>query len=253
MKSNFLNAGKGSGFTLIEMAVVLLIVGLMLSGLFASLGSSTENKRRTDATAQLNRIEEALYGFAQTNGRLPCPAVPGVPTGQEDPLAGGVCTNSRGFVPAVTLGIQGAINTDGLLLDPWGNPYRYVVSERVQVLDRAFTTSNGLRALFANGSLTIDPATRLCVSSAVNCTGTTFTNSAPALVFSMGSDWQTFSSAIQVENASAPPHASYPNIINNDFVNAPYAEDGTQAFDDILVWLSPQILFSRLISAGRLP
>jgi prepilin-type N-terminal cleavage/methylation domain-containing protein len=48
------------GFTLVEMAVVMMILGLMLGGLFTAIGQSTENKRRTDTISQLALVEEAL-------------------------------------------------------------------------------------------------------------------------------------------------------------------------------------------------
>ena len=67
-----------SGFSLLEMAVVMLILGLLLGGLFSAVGDSTQLKRRSDATAQIKLIEEALYGFAQATGdchaRQPMPA-----------------------------------------------------------------------------------------------------------------------------------------------------------------------------------
>ncbi|MDP2285944.1 MAG: prepilin-type N-terminal cleavage/methylation domain-containing protein, partial [Pseudohongiella sp.] len=114
MKSN-----KNAGFTLIEMSIVLLIMGLILGGLLAALGQSTESTRRTDASTQIKLIEEALYGYAQTYGRLPCPSTH-LTAGVEAPVGGGACTANHGFVPSATLGLQGAVNPDGLMTDPWG-------------------------------------------------------------------------------------------------------------------------------------
>jgi len=75
------------GFSLVEMAVVMLILGLLLGGLFTSIGQSTDNKRRTDTLNQLALVEEALYGFAQAYGRLPCPSTV-ASAGVEAPLGG---------------------------------------------------------------------------------------------------------------------------------------------------------------------
>jgi len=36
-----------------------------------------------------------------------------------------VCSNAHGFVPVSSLGLVGRIDADNLLLDPWGQPYRY--------------------------------------------------------------------------------------------------------------------------------
>jgi len=53
------------GFSLIEMAIVLTILGALLSGLLVALGQSTENSRRIEARNELRDFSEALYGFAQ--------------------------------------------------------------------------------------------------------------------------------------------------------------------------------------------
>jgi prepilin-type N-terminal cleavage/methylation domain-containing protein len=50
---------RNKGFSLIEMAVVMVIVGLLLSGLFVALGDSAANRNRITATADLEGIKEA--------------------------------------------------------------------------------------------------------------------------------------------------------------------------------------------------
>src|SRR5688500_2018312 len=112
------------GFSLIEMAMVLMIIGTLMGGILVAVSQTTENSRRATARNQLREVETALYGFAQLNGRLPCPALHDS-NGIEDPDGGGGCTRSNGFVPSATLNLNGAVNADGLLLDPWGNPLRY--------------------------------------------------------------------------------------------------------------------------------
>ena len=242
-----------SGFSLLEMAVVMLIVGLLLSGLFSAVGDSTQLKRRSDAAAQIKLIEEALYGFAQANGRLPCPAS-NASVGQESPVGGGLCTPFHGFVPALTLGLQGTLNSQSLLLDPWGNPLRYSVSDLTLTGDRAFTSTAGLGKLFANVALMVPGANMICVSTTTACGATILSNTVPALIYSLGNNWGTFSSALELENVTPPVISpGWGTVANNNFVNAGYADEGANEFDDLLVWLSPSILFSRLVSAGQLP
>jgi hypothetical protein len=65
----------------------------------------------------------------------------------------------------------------------------------------------------------------------------------------MGADWATFTSADEVENAEGTL-GIYAIATDNQFVSTDYAED---LFDDQLIWLSPYVLFNRMISAGRLP
>ncbi len=240
------------GFSLIEMAVVMLIVGMLLSGLFVALGSSAQNRNRITATSELENILEALYGFAQSTGRLPCPAT-ATSAGVEAPVTTGICTVAHGFVPVATLGLQGAVNTDGLLMDPWGNPYRYSVSMLAMGINNPFTTSAGLTALFATGAITNPPAGPLCIAGAVACGVPIYANTVPALIYSMGADFGGYTSAFQTENATFALVPAYSMAADNNFVNADYAEEGASAFDDILVWISPNILFSRLIAAGQLP
>lgn len=117
------------GFTLIEMAIVLLIIGALLSYTFMPLRAQLETANIKEARGKLAQIEEAIYGFAIANGRLPCPTLPGqggLSLPQDPPDA---CNSAIGFVPAGSLGLKGETNCDGLLVDPWGRPYRYSVTD----------------------------------------------------------------------------------------------------------------------------
>lgn len=230
-----------TGFSLIEMAVVLMIVGTLLSGVLMAVGQSMESGRRTNTAVQLRQVEEALYGFALTMERLPCPSTL-ASAGREaliPPVAGGLCTQAHGFVPYVTLGLFGTINSDNLLTDPWGNPLRYSVSTELAMGSPAFTSSAGLKTLydFANTLLVPgDDMLRVCNSAAC---GTILADTVPALVWSMGPNGAGFTSADETEN----------NDDDITFVSRTYSEE---FFDDQLVWLSPHVLFNRLINAGQL-
>ena len=116
-----------TGFTLIEIAIVLLIVTILLGYTVALFPKQQELKQYRAVDQEMDEIITAIIGFAQVNGRLPCPTVPSN-IGQE--FGGGTanCNFYGGFVPANTLGFSGKLNQDSLLLDPWGNPYRYYVS-----------------------------------------------------------------------------------------------------------------------------
>lgn len=244
-------ARYSSGFSLIEMAMVLLILGLILNGLLVAIGESTTNRRRIDATTQLEQIQEALYGFAQVNGRLPCPANL---TSSGSELYSGVstdiCASPRAFLPGVTLGIQGSYNTAGLLLDPWGFPYRYVVSELTVGGTRVFTNKAALQSWFG-GAATAGSWLRVCDSD--NCAGLVLSSTVPAIVYSLGADGASFTSAVQLENAGPAVLGIFPIAADDDFAITQYSEDATAYFDDILVWLSPSILTARLVNAGKLP
>ncbi len=72
---------RPSGFSLIELAIVLFIVSLLIGGLLMPLSAQNEIRGRQETDKALANIREALIGFAVVNGRLPCPAVASIPTG----------------------------------------------------------------------------------------------------------------------------------------------------------------------------
>lgn len=249
------NASRNSrrrmrGFSLIEMAMVLLVLGLILGGMLTALGASDAAKRRADAAATLQQISDALYGFAQANGRLPCPATD-VSAGDEAPAAGGNCTSYAGFVPGRKLGLQGSFNANGLLEDPWGNPYRYMVANKPVSGVNAMTSAAQFRQWFA----TTPPLGGgwLCVATALNCGSGVLSDTVPAIVYSMGPDFGLAATGLQAENVGATMGASaYPVANDVQFVDLAPA-DRPATFDDQLTWLSINILTTRMIEAGKLP
>ena len=80
---------RNTGFTLIEVAVVLLILGFILGAVITPMGAQRESNNIKQARAEIKTIQEALYGFAIAKSRMPCPAQPGT-AGAESP-AGGTC------------------------------------------------------------------------------------------------------------------------------------------------------------------
>lgn len=251
-----LSSQRSAGFSLIEMAIVMLIMGSLLSGLLVALTKTSERSRRVATENELKRIEEALYGFAQANGRLPCPAT-SASNGLEDPLGGAdVCTYTHGFVPHATLSLYGQVNSDGLLRDPWTNPYRYSVSTD----SKSFTQASSVDTLFNDPDLVAADPEMIEVCTENTCADTPLTDIAPAVIFSLGENGiQTNTECGAVvnededENAGAvldPDIGAYCLTNTMTFVDRTYVED---VFDDVVIWLSPHILFSRLISAGQLP
>ena len=254
-------ARKQSGFTLVELAIVILIMGLVLGGLAMPLAMQRENARVRDSQTQLEAIRDAIEGFALVNGFLPCPATP-ASSGVASPNGGG-CTEQHGFVPATTLDIGGVRNGDNLLLDPWGSPLRYSVTA-------ADVDSNGNWDFTAPGEMpavtmpVLQPDLVIC-SSAAGSTATACANAnltlsaqSPAIVYSLGKDWTSFSSTDQLENVGATlgggaTGASYPVASDVVFVMRGRSDAGGNEFDDNLIWLSANALYRHMIEAGRLP
>ena len=110
---------RQAGFTLVEMAMVLLIIGLLLGGLFPTLSTQMDIQRVNETKRQLEDIKEALVGFAVAKGRLPCPA-DGTAADGNELVTGTTCTLTKGVLPWSTLGVP---ETDG-----WGRRFTYRVA-----------------------------------------------------------------------------------------------------------------------------
>lgn len=252
--------GPNRGFSLVEMAIVLVVMGALLGGLVLPLRQTVEQTRRSDAKAQLAEIRHALLGFAASRGRLPCPATP-PSAGLEDPIGGGNCIRQHGFLPARTLALHGRVNGDGLLLDPWNGPVHYSVTQTDNgAVPGADFTSAGQMA--AEGLGTLLPDLVVCSrasGSASACTGSgnrTLADEAVAVVHTAGRNRATFSSASETENSGEAVvgggATGQDYRLGNDRVFVARAYDEA-TFDDVVDWLSPNVLYDRMIAAGALP
>lgn len=225
------------GFTLVEMAVVLVIMGFLVAGLLVPLSAQIDQRSYTQTQKSLDEIKQALIGYAIINSRLPCPASD-TSDGIED-LVGGVCTHPYdGFLPAATLGIT-PTDSNGYALDGWsGNAFN-----RIRY---AVTISNSNAFTTAINSLSLTPNLRVCADG-TNITGTTcgagvpiLTSTAVAVIFSLGKNAAT--GGISTDEA--------PNVDNNiTFASHEF----TTTFDDQMTWISYPILVNSLVNAGKLP
>ena len=98
------------GFTLIELMIVVVILGLLATIIMPRILNRPEQARRVKAKIDIRNIESALALFKTDTGRFP--------------------TTSEGLEVLVSdPGIKG-YNADGYLdktpSDPWGNKYIYV-------------------------------------------------------------------------------------------------------------------------------
>lgn len=249
------------GFSLVEVSIVILIMGLLLGGLMMPLSVQRENARIRTGVEQLATIQTAIEGYTLVNGHLPCPATP--PSDGVAAPAGGGCTTQHGFVPATTLDLTGQRNTDNLLLDPWGSPVRYSVSRTDSNADGSwdFVTPGEMRVVTMPA---LQPDLVVCSTAAGSsgsaCAGSneTLSSSAPMVIYSLGKDWSSFSSADQQENVGTTigggvSGTNYSVAADVVFVSRGASDLAGSEFDDLIVWLSPNSLYSRLVDAGHLP
>ncbi len=265
---------KQQGFTLIEIAVVLVLVGLLLGSFIGSLTQRIETTQRQNTKKQLEDIKTALLGFASAKGRLPCPTTASGNGFEVSTGAVGVtpCFLSHGFIPGKTLGLDGAYNRDNLLIDVWNNPIRYSVTSSD---GSAFTLAPGSGGMRDTAMAFLDPDLNICDRDsggvAVNICGggaITLINNAPFVVLSLGKDGSDFVTNLapnsdQGENAgeavvvanAAGENIAYTVGAGNAFVSKSYSSVDSTAgkFDDLIIWVSPYILYSRMMEAGQLP
>ena len=260
------------GFTIIEVTIVLLIVSIILGYTVALFPVQQELKQYRQANEEMDRIIEALYAYAQVNGRLPCADSFFAPDGRADPDTGADCTPDVGWfglVPAITLGISGNHDANGSLVDPWGMPYRYQVTSDDQgavgpgpgVVGGDFVVANDMRNVSMNllrPNLDICTVNPTLLATDTDCGGANFTvvggtqpddRGAPAVVLSLGKDRGLINSVVEGENIDNTLDGTTDIV----FVKTSRNEAAATAYDDIVKWVSPNILYSRMIDAGQLP
>lgn len=127
-----------SGFTLIELAIVIVIVGIIISIMATVLPSLIQSGKIKKTQAILEKMDYSLEGYIVANGRCPCPDTDG--DGIENRIPGAspptddTCSSYVGDIPFVTLGLSSGN-------DVWGNRLKYGVYE-----DFIRTTKSGLCA-----------------------------------------------------------------------------------------------------------
>jgi len=258
---------KHNGFSLIEMAIVLVIIGALIGAAIYPLTAQRDSSKIKEANNQLKIIEEAILGFAITNGRLPCPAS-NANSGFEDATLtannGRDCNQPRGFIPAADLGLSSKVSCDGYLLDPWNNPYRYsviAVQSQTAAEGMDYFHNTQMRTIGIN-QLSINATNfGMSVCGEAPCgAGTVLVNNAVAVYYSLGKHWTTSRGADERQNArtnyskaAGCPAGNYRISSNNRYVNHESIESGNNQFDDIVRWLSPNIIFSKMLAAQQLP
>lgn len=238
MKCKHLSSRSNTGFTLVEMAVVLVIVGLLLGGLIVPISAQFDQRNYFETQKRMEEIREALIGYGLAHGYLPCPTS-SVTNGAEE-RTGTACTNRVGFLPWGELGVP--------KLDSWGHLYRYSVK-------LAYADSATKISLSTTGDITIK--TRDNTGTLVNVSNA---GAIPVAVVSFGKNGVLAynDDGIQVPNSSVTNADEVTNASDpgTTFISRTFAENTAATggeIDDIVVWLSPNVYLNRMISAGQLP
>ena len=224
------------GFSLVELTIVLIIVGLLLGSLITPLSAQIEQRNYNETQQQIAEIREALIGYAVANGRLPRPAT-SAGDGVENPASCGTNNDDKctGFVPWATLGVRKT--------DAWNKMIRYSVTP--SLADAQFT----LETLKANSNKKVK-------TRDASGTESTLVDNAPAVIYSAGkSNWGYADDGSELADASSTNADEDSNAAANRtfFAREQSTVPTGGEFDDLVVWLPPFVLINRLIAAGRLP
>ena len=228
------------GFSLIELAIVLVVVTLLIGGLAVPLSAQIQARRIAETQRILEEARGALLGYVISNRTisggpyLPCPDTDG--NGIEESRSGGVCPAEFGWLPWVTLGVGAQ--------DAWGNRLLYAARDDV-------TNSN----LGIHGTLSPSAGWNQICSTRTCTTGDVAAN-VPAVVVSHGPNGR---GALNVSGTSqaAPTGADEAENVDQDiiFVSRPPSLPGSAAgeFDDAVTWLAYPTLVNRACPSGGCP
>lgn len=261
---------RPSGFSLVELAIVLFIVSLLIGGMLMPLSAQIEIHGRTETEKSLATIREALIGFTVVNGRLPCPADRAVANSTANAgveavaalggpcgcttansgiaSAGGTACNDTtpgsvtGVLPWATMGLPE--------VDAWGNRYTYRVTTRFGRLASAQTdfgactpATNPTTAAFALCSAG-DMSVKTSAAGGAIWVATTV----PAIVLSHGKN--TFGAYRQDGTLIAGVTVGSDEAEN---ANGDAIFVSNSSIDDQLMWIPGSVLMARMLAAGKLP
>lgn len=246
-----MNIRKNRAFTLIEITIVLVVVGLILGGVLKTVGFQRQQLKRDETRQLLENINQALIGFAATTGRLPCPDTDADGIGNPaNPVAGSSCTSNEGFLPFADIGSGSQ--------DAWGNRFRYRVAGTADAVTESFADSAPSQLVPPLPTLPAQNASFTMIDDGdiviVDRNAAIIANRIPAIVISYGENGgRTIANGFPC--AAGVPSAVEDENCNDDitFISDDYSNVAGQEYDDLVMWVSLTVLKARMLEARLLP
>lgn len=148
--SPYCHAKHNHGFSLVEMTIVVVLMGIMMTLGIAAFDAQLSSAALSSTKRKQEIIKDALIGYLRDYKRLPCPDTTALgaapPTGQETRQTAGVpttvCASYWGTVPYTTLGL-----TRDVAIDGFGNIYSYFVSSAQSIAEPDWTLTQNTAAV----------------------------------------------------------------------------------------------------------
>jgi prepilin-type N-terminal cleavage/methylation domain-containing protein len=272
MRSAPHRARAQSGFTLIELAIVLVIITILIGGLAVPLSAQIQARRISETRNTLEEARQALVGYAMTHActcqydatgsgstlqsqtcascpasnpssttttltrpYLPCPDTDA--DGLENRLPTHRCEQARGYLPWVDLGTGAQ--------DAWGGRLAYAVSadlaDSTRGISNASVTGGNLLQVLSGVALCSAPNADIAANLA-------------AVVISLGPNSRGARN-VNIPFGTATPNPP-PETGTNELQNLGTLQSGctastfisatpSESFDDLTVWLAVGTLLNR--------
>lgn len=213
-----------AGFTLLEIAIVMVIFGLIVGGLIGPMSLQMENLDRKETESTIDQAIDTIIVYAIRNGRLPCPDTDN--DGQEN-TTGSNCSNARGQLPWVTLGVN--------RIDAWAQPFTYRVDPQFS------DTTDGTGCPDADVP---GVSFEICSTGNINILdangGNLVAAGVPAVIVSHGRNGPGATDNHERENTDNDT-----NFVDRSHINGGY--------DDHVGWVNVNALIGKMINAQKLP
>ncbi len=236
-----------AGFTLVEIAMVMVIISIVFAGALAGFRGFRDSAIYSQTDNYLKESQISLFSFALSQGYLPCPDTNNDGEQNTELLAGGdTCTASSGTLPWRALGLEP--------LPPWDVPVLYAINTQVV----AATCSGAAESVCffeneqapafdlktppvagndGNGNLTI-----------TDSSGAVIADNVVALIASAGKNARQ--TAADCAAASADESENCDG--DADFVMDTTRTNEADFFDDQLIWIHANTLKGQMRDAGIL-